>query len=320
MTDADRRVTLPTGERQYHIDLAPGELAEYILLPGDPDRTDRIATMLEDIEVHRRHREFNSVTGTYQGQRVSVVATGHRHGQRGDRDRGDPGHHEAAHVHPHRLVRRAPRRTSRWATWSSPQARSGWRRPRSTSSTRRTRRSPTTRWSRRSWRPPRRPGTRAHVGITATAPGFYGAQGRPIPQLPDPLPGPRRRDGRASASSTSRWRHRRCSCWRASRAAARASSAPPMLSAPTGRFLEGEARPRAELACIETGLEALRDPGRHGRAAACGGCRCTGDPPCGPRDGTLAGRHSGIGGRCSGPRHQIARGGAVTDRGGGSDG
>jgi len=62
--------------RQYHIDLAPGEIADYILLPGDPDRTDHIAAMLDDVEVHRQHREFNSVTGTHRGLRLSVVATG----------------------------------------------------------------------------------------------------------------------------------------------------------------------------------------------------------------------------------------------------
>jgi uridine phosphorylase len=63
-------------ERQYHIDLAPGELAEYILLPGDPDRTDHIASMLDDVEVQRRHREFHSVTGSHRGLRISVVSTG----------------------------------------------------------------------------------------------------------------------------------------------------------------------------------------------------------------------------------------------------
>jgi uridine phosphorylase len=62
--------------RQYHIDLAPGEIADYILLPGDPDRTDVIAEMLDDVEVHRSHREFNSVTGSHNGLRISVVATG----------------------------------------------------------------------------------------------------------------------------------------------------------------------------------------------------------------------------------------------------
>ena len=76
MPDADPLVTLPDTDRQYHIDLAPGEVADYILLPGDPDRSDHIAGMLDDIEVHRRHREFNSVTGTHRGLRISVVATG----------------------------------------------------------------------------------------------------------------------------------------------------------------------------------------------------------------------------------------------------
>jgi len=63
-------------DRQYHIDLASGEVADYILLPGDPGRTDHIAEMLDDVEVHRRHREFNSVTGTHKGLRISVIATG----------------------------------------------------------------------------------------------------------------------------------------------------------------------------------------------------------------------------------------------------
>ncbi len=76
MPNADHRVALPVGDRQYHIDLGPGELADYILLPGDPDRTARIASRFESVEFERRNREFASVTGTYKGQRVSVVSTG----------------------------------------------------------------------------------------------------------------------------------------------------------------------------------------------------------------------------------------------------
>src|SRR3990172_3610199 len=72
----DSRVGLPTGERQYHIDLGPGELAEYILLPGDPHRTARITTRLDSIQFDRRNREFASVTGMYKGLRVSIVSTG----------------------------------------------------------------------------------------------------------------------------------------------------------------------------------------------------------------------------------------------------
>ena len=45
----DHRIAVPAGERQYHIGLGPGELAEYILLPGDPDRTSRIASRFESI-------------------------------------------------------------------------------------------------------------------------------------------------------------------------------------------------------------------------------------------------------------------------------
>ena len=76
MPNADYRVALPVGERQYHIDLGPGELAEYVLLPGDPDRTARIAARLDSIELERRNREFASVTGLYKGLRVSIVSTG----------------------------------------------------------------------------------------------------------------------------------------------------------------------------------------------------------------------------------------------------
>src|SRR5207244_6340248 len=76
LPSADPRVALPIGSRQYHIALGPGELAEYILLPGDPDRTARIAERFESIEVEQRHREFVSATGLYRGQRKSVVSPG----------------------------------------------------------------------------------------------------------------------------------------------------------------------------------------------------------------------------------------------------
>ena len=76
MLDAIPQVSSHDEGRQYHIDLARGEVADYILLPGDPDRTDRIASLLDNVEVKRRHREFNSVTGLHRGLRISVLATG----------------------------------------------------------------------------------------------------------------------------------------------------------------------------------------------------------------------------------------------------
>ncbi len=62
--------------RQYHIDLAPGELAEYVILVGDPMRSVRASELLTDIRVERRNREFYSYTGNYKGLEVTIMSTG----------------------------------------------------------------------------------------------------------------------------------------------------------------------------------------------------------------------------------------------------
>ena len=62
--------------RYYHIDCGPGDLAPYILTCGDPARVRRIARRFDRVAVRRRHREFFTITGTYQGVPVSVLATG----------------------------------------------------------------------------------------------------------------------------------------------------------------------------------------------------------------------------------------------------
>jgi len=65
-----------TGNREYHIALERGELAEYILLVGDPGRVAKVAKRLDSIEVERSNREFATVTGAYRGMRLSVMSTG----------------------------------------------------------------------------------------------------------------------------------------------------------------------------------------------------------------------------------------------------
>lgn len=62
--------------RQYHTATAPGELADYILMCGDPDRADRVAKKFDTIELENRYREYVIITGTFRGKRVSVCATG----------------------------------------------------------------------------------------------------------------------------------------------------------------------------------------------------------------------------------------------------
>lgn len=60
-----------------HIGATKGEIAETILLPGDPYRAKFIAeTMLEDIVLYNEIRGMYGYTGTYKGKRVSVQGTG----------------------------------------------------------------------------------------------------------------------------------------------------------------------------------------------------------------------------------------------------
>ena len=62
--------------RQYHIGLAPGEVAEFIMLVGDPARAAMTAEMMDGVELERRRREFVTYTGQHQGIRLSVMAIG----------------------------------------------------------------------------------------------------------------------------------------------------------------------------------------------------------------------------------------------------
>ncbi|NLC88842.1 MAG: nucleoside phosphorylase [Clostridiaceae bacterium] len=64
------------GQKQYHIALEPGDIGEYVLLPGDPMRSDRVAKYLDDAELKANNREHRTFTGTYKGVRVSVTSTG----------------------------------------------------------------------------------------------------------------------------------------------------------------------------------------------------------------------------------------------------
>ncbi len=61
----------------YHIEAKPGDIAELVLLPGDPLRAKFIAeTFLEDVFCYNEVRGMYGFTGTYQGKRVSVQGSG----------------------------------------------------------------------------------------------------------------------------------------------------------------------------------------------------------------------------------------------------
>jgi uridine phosphorylase len=60
----------------YHLNLTPSELGDTVFLVGDPNRTEKVATHFDCIELSREHREFKSITGTISGNRVTVLSTG----------------------------------------------------------------------------------------------------------------------------------------------------------------------------------------------------------------------------------------------------
>ena len=60
-----------------HIEAAPGDFAELVLMPGDPLRAKALAeTVLEDARLVNRVRNMFAFTGTFQGQPVSIMGSG----------------------------------------------------------------------------------------------------------------------------------------------------------------------------------------------------------------------------------------------------
>lgn len=60
----------------FHLHILPEHLADDVILVGDPARVALVASFFDHIEVKRNNREFHTITGTYQGHRLSVISTG----------------------------------------------------------------------------------------------------------------------------------------------------------------------------------------------------------------------------------------------------
>lgn len=61
---------------QYHIGLRPGDVGEYVILPGDPKRCEKIAKYFDEPKLIADKREFTTYTGFVNGKKVSVTSTG----------------------------------------------------------------------------------------------------------------------------------------------------------------------------------------------------------------------------------------------------
>lgn len=60
----------------FHLHLKPGQLSDKIILVGDPERVSSVASCFDSIECEVSNREFHSITGYFQGKRISVVSHG----------------------------------------------------------------------------------------------------------------------------------------------------------------------------------------------------------------------------------------------------
>ena len=60
----------------FHLHLKPEQLADTVILVGDPARVATIAAHFDSVECNVSNREFNTVTGSYKGKRMTVMSTG----------------------------------------------------------------------------------------------------------------------------------------------------------------------------------------------------------------------------------------------------
>lgn len=60
----------------FHLHVKPEQLADKVILVGDPGRVSLVTSHFEKVECDIQSREFHTITGSYQGKRISVVSTG----------------------------------------------------------------------------------------------------------------------------------------------------------------------------------------------------------------------------------------------------
>jgi len=61
---------------QYHIRLKKGDIPPYVLLPGDPGRVDKIASLWDEKKAVAYNREYKTVKGKFQGADLACMSTG----------------------------------------------------------------------------------------------------------------------------------------------------------------------------------------------------------------------------------------------------
>lgn len=60
----------------YHLNLKPEDISNDIIFVGDPDRVEKVTQYFDRIDFSTQKREFKTITGVYKNKRISVISTG----------------------------------------------------------------------------------------------------------------------------------------------------------------------------------------------------------------------------------------------------
>ena len=60
----------------FHLHLKPEQLADKVVMMGDPERVPKVASYFDSIEFDQQNREFRTITGTYGGKRITALSHG----------------------------------------------------------------------------------------------------------------------------------------------------------------------------------------------------------------------------------------------------
>jgi uridine phosphorylase len=60
----------------FHLNLLPGDIANKIIIVGDPGRVDMLASLMTDLKVRKENREFRTVTGSFENTEITVISSG----------------------------------------------------------------------------------------------------------------------------------------------------------------------------------------------------------------------------------------------------
>ena len=69
-------IILNSDDSIYHLNLKPKNISNDIILVGDPDRVDKVSKHFDSIDFTTSKREFKTTSGTYKGKRLTVLSTG----------------------------------------------------------------------------------------------------------------------------------------------------------------------------------------------------------------------------------------------------